>query len=424
MVNSGLTSVAVRLQTRSLRPSADDPTTPNGNDPATVPPATVGEDVARPGDPNGLVLDASAGSGRGRARIVPSPWSGWPAEWDTPLWGGQAQVLSDTAWAALDLNSSVFASMPPYLVDASASLPSDWLTNPQPDVYNCWQDFARQLFWDFQMGEAIVIATSRYANGFPARFFCAEPWTVDVTFDANNRRQYRVGSMLLDPADVLHIRYKSSPTQARGIGPLDVGRTRMIAAAVLARYATEFAMSGGVPPSILTHPEELSSTQVNDLLDQWITSRMDRLGLPAVLSGGVKWEATGVNPLQTAMTELEGFTEARLAVLLGVPPFLLGLPSGGDSMTYSNVTSLFDYHWRAGLKPKADRLLASLANWLTPRGTGLEVNRDEYVRPGPLERAQTWQILVGAGIMTTDEVRAIERFTTTGTYVDTLGVLG
>ena len=83
---------------------------------------------------------------------------------------------------------------------------------------------------------------------------------------------------------------------------------------------------------------------------------------------------------------------SRIAVLLGVPPFLLGLPSGGDSMTYSNVTSLFDYHWRAGLKPKADRVMASLAGWLTPQGhRALEVNRsDEYVRPGPLEQAQTW----------------------------------
>jgi HK97 family phage portal protein len=331
-----------------------------------------------------------------------------------PLWGNQAAILSDTAWAALDLNSSVFASMPPYLVGAAAGLPSDWISNPQPEVYNCWQDFARQLFWDFQMGEAIIICTSRYSNNLPARFFCAEPWAVEIEFDSNHRRQFSINGAVLNPADVLHIPYKISPTQARGIGPLEVGRTRMIAAAVLARYATEFAMSGGIPPSILTHPEELTRKQSNDLLDAWVESRMTRLGLPAVLSGGVQWEATGINPLQTAMVELEGYEEARLAVLLGVPPFLLGLPTGGDSMTYSNVTSLFDYHWRAGLKPKADRLLASLANWLTPRGTQLEVNRDEYVRPGPLERAQTWAILVDKQIMTVEEVRAVERFGKTG----------
>ena len=412
-----------RLDTRGLRPPVD----PNDTVPPASDPGTVGvADTVIPGDPNGFEIVADAGSGRGRATIVPSPWSGWPDEWLTPLWG-HAEDLSDTAWAALDLNSSVFASMPPYLVGASDSLPQEWLANPEPLVYNCWQDFARQFMWDFQTGEAIVYATARYANGFPARFQCLAPWTDDVGFDSLNRRKYQVGSLLLDPADVLHVRYRSSPTVARGIGPLDVGRTRMVAAQVLSRYATNFAMSGGVPASVLKHPDELGSQQIADLLDQWITSRMSNLGLPAVLSGGVEWEATGVNPLQTALTDLAGFEESRIAVLLGVPPFLLGLPSGGDSMTYSNVTSLFDYHWRAGLKPKADRLMSSLAQWLTPRGTELEVNRDEYVRPGPLERAQTWQILVSIGVLSVDEVRQIERFANTGTVTSqpslTSGVL-
>jgi hypothetical protein len=53
--------------------------------------------------------------------------------------------------------------------------------------------------------------------------------------------------------------------------------------------------------------------------------------------------------------ELSQWNESRIAVLLGVPPFLMGLPSGGDSMTYSNVQSLFDYHWRAGLHRRPTR---------------------------------------------------------------------
>ena len=47
-----------------------------------------------------------------------------------------------------------------------------------------------------------------------------------------------------------------------------------------------------------------------------------------------------------------------------------------------------EQHWQAGLKPKADPVVAAISGWALPRGTDLEVNRDEYVRPGPLERAQ------------------------------------
>ena len=55
--------------------------------------------------------------------------------------------------------------MPPYLVGASPSLPADWLNNPDPDLYTSWEEFAKQLFWDYQLGEAFVLATARYANG-------------------------------------------------------------------------------------------------------------------------------------------------------------------------------------------------------------------------------------------------------------------
>jgi hypothetical protein len=49
-----------------------------------------------------------------------------------------------------------------------------------------------------------------------------------------------------------------------------------------------------------------------------------------------------------------------------------------------------------------------------PRGSDIEVNRDEYVRPGPLERAQTWQILIDKGVLDVDQVRQLERFAISG----------
>ena len=85
-------------------------------------------------------------------------------------------------------------------------------------------------------------------------------------------------------------------------------------------------------------------------------------------------------------------------------------------MTYSNVESLFDYHWRAGLKSKVSPVMKAISNWLLPRGTSVEVNRDEYVRPGPLERAQTDQILfaiqdpaTGGRAKELAEIRELER---------------
>jgi HK97 family phage portal protein len=397
------------IEVRQLRPEV-----PNDNDPADNPPATVGPPTARPGDPDGFeIIVGDDGPPRGRTMFTASPWSGWPAEWNTPLLG-QFENLVDTAWMCLDLNSSIISTMPPYATMADGLVASPtWLTNPDPELYTSWDEFAKQLWWDFQMGEAFVICTARFADGYPARFHVLEPWLVDVEMGSDGRRQYRIGT--LDPGDdLLHIRYKSTTSSARGVGPLDAGRSRMVAAGLLQRYASRVFESGGVPYYVIKHPLELTEKQITDLQMQWWTSRMNSLGMPAVLSGGIEVEQLQISPEDMALLDLSRYTDSRIAVLLGVPPFLVGLPAGGDSMTYSNVESLFEYHWRAGLKPKVSPVVHALSQWALPRGTDIEVNRDEYVRPGPYERAQTWQILVDLGVLTPQGVQQLERFAISG----------
>ena len=389
---------------RAIRPPED----PNSNTPGQAAPGTVGPPSAAPGDPDGVIIEPGPPGGPVFPVPRPAAWSGWPAEWNTPDWNTTVGPLADTAWLCLDLNSSILATMPPYLIGAADSLPADWLNNPDPDRYTSWEDFAKQLWWDYQLGETFLLATARYSTGYPARFHALEPWAVQVEMEGAYRR-YLIGGVDVT-ADVLHIRYRTRTTDPRGQGPLDAGRTRLVAAEVLGRYATNLIAGGGVPPSVLEHPDELSSEQAAELQSQWVTARMSALGLPAVLSGGVKWSPTAISPNELGLVELAQFNEARIAVLLGVPPFLVGLPSGGDPMTYSNVSSIFDFHWRAGLRPKAQAVCAALSGWLVPRGTVVEVNRDEYVRPDPKTRAETWNIYLQAGVLTVEQIQAIERF--------------
>jgi HK97 family phage portal protein len=318
----------------------------------------------------------------------------------------------------LDLNSSVLSTMPPYLVGAKPSLNADWLTNPDPSIYTSVEEALKQAFWDFQaVGECFMLSLARYATGWPARWRVLPPWMVSVEMDEGSRR-YRIGDRDRT-GDILHIRYQSTTADAHGHGPLEAGASRLIAAGVLSRYATTLAAGGGIPSSILTHPEELTAEQSLELKAQWVQARLSGIGEPAVLSGGISWEAVQVSPKDMALLELSHFNEARIAVLLGVPPFLVGLPAGGDSMTYSNVSSIFDYHWRAGLRPKAQTVMAALSQWLLPRGTRVELNRDEYVQPGPYERAQTAQLLNsivdarGNPALSVDEIREAERLNNT-----------
>lgn len=397
------------LFTRSIRPPDE---VPNDNDPADVPPATVGDSVYNPGDPHGLTVEGMAGF-TSPPTIVPSAWSGWPADWWTPTWTAAGRRLSGTAWVCVDLNASVLAEMNPYLVNAAPGLDAGWLTNPDPDLYTSWQEFAKQLWWDYQLGEAFVLVTARYHSGWPARFHVVPPWYVNVEMDGG-RRSYSIGRENVT-GDILHIRYQSTVDDAHGHGPLEAGGAMLTAAEVLTRYANTIATNGLIPSSILEAPTQMSPEQAQTLRDDWVAQRAALPGYPAVLSGGLKWTPTQISPKDMALLELSQFTESRIAVMLGVPPFLVGLPSGGDSLTYANVNAIFDYHWRAGLRPKAHAVMAALSGWALPRGTMVEVDQDSYVQPEPLVRAQTYEILNrivdadGQPVLSVDQIREIER---------------
>ncbi len=386
--------------------------TPNAN-PPSVPP-TVGVADYTPGDPHGVMVEGDVVESRSLPSIYPSPWSGWPAEWNVPSWdfGSRFNELVDVAWACLELNASVLSTMPVYRTQGGRVVPSStWMTNPDPTIYTSWHEFAKQLFWDYQLGEAFVLPVARFADGFPMTFRVIPPWMIHVEM-RGGIRQYRLGGVSgPDVSDeILHIRYKSTTDGAHGVGPLEAAGGRMVTAGVLARYVRNVIETGGVPIYTLEADAKLDGTQAQALLTAYMTARASNLGAPAVLDSGLSLKThQSMSPKDMAMLEIAQFTEARIAVLLGVPPFLVGLPSGGDSMTYSNVSSLFDFHDRSSLRPKAAAVMSAMSDWALPGGQKAELNRDEYSRPSFNERAESWVKLVAAGIVSVDEVRAAER---------------
>ena len=270
------------------------------------------------------------------------------------------------------------------------------------------------MFWEYQLCETFLLPTAFYEDGRPARFHVVPGWMVNVDMTADGRR-YSIGAMDVT-GQIRHIAYKMAAGEAHGHGPLEAGAGRLVAARALARYATNLATSGAIPNAVLKHPGNLTAAQAEDLKWQWVEARVSSMGLPAVLSGGVDFETIQLSPADMALLDLSKFNESRIAVLLGVPPNLVGLPSGGDPLTYTNTQWIFVFHWRAGLSPKASAVMSALSPWLLPPGTTVELNRDEYTKPELKERAETWAILngirdtEGRPVLSRDEIRQLERY--------------
>jgi phage portal protein BeeE len=374
------------------------------------PPSSVGPPGYTPGDPDGVEYDPpSPILNRGFPTLEPSPWSGWPSEWNTAF-TQKATPLVDTAWMAIDLQSSILSTLPTYLERNSQTIPPRaWMQNPNSDRYDSWAEFAKDLFWDYHIGEAFVLAESRGSDGFPNRLWAVPPYYVVVKFDANFNRTYSIGSKQIDPADILHIRYKTMPWQPRGLGPLDADAPRAVVAGLLLKLTQRIAEQGGTPLYWLQADRKIDRGDATALLDEWVDSRIRNTGRPALLGQGVTANTLPTSTREMALLELGQWTESRIAKAYGVPAPLMDLPSM-NTMTYANISQLFDFHDRSSLRPKGKRIMAALSGWLLPRGTLMHLDSDEYTRPGMLERAQAyafWNQIPGA--ITGPDVRHLER---------------
>ena len=112
-----------------------------------------------------------------------------------------------------------------------------------------------------------------------------------------------------------------------------------------------------------------------------------------------------MTPKDLDFVEAKNAAAREIALALGVPPLLLGIP--GDN-TYSNYAEANSALWRQTIIPLVERIALQLGNWLSP-GFGNEALRliaDTDQSPAlAAEKDALWKRLEGASFLTTDEKR-------------------
>lgn len=367
----------------------------------------------RPGVEGAFDIEGEVPEQRSLAVPLPSPWSGYPANWEPPGWQINAGVnkLVDIAWQCLDLQSNIVSAMPVYQTKKGKIIdPEEWMNNPDPAIYTCWQEFAKQLFWDFQMGEAFVLPMAfNSSTGKPSQFRVIPPFMISADMKAGTRT-YKLGSLDVTN-EILHLRYSSTTADARGHGPLEIAGAKMTQIALLQKYGNSLAETGGVPLYWIGVERRLQKSEATDLLEQWIETRTANAGHPAILGSGASLnQARTMDAKEMGLLEISQFSESRIAGLLGVPPFLVGLAGASGSLTYSNIADLFDFHDRSSLRPKTRMIMESLSAWALPRGRAAEFNRDDYTRLPFDKRVAAYKTLIEMDVLTNDEVRIMERY--------------
>jgi phage portal protein BeeE len=128
-------------------------------------------------------------------------------------------------------------------------------------------------------------------------------------------------------------------------------------------------------------------------------------GRPLLLEGGLDWKSMSMTPKDLDFMEAKHGAAREIALALGVPPMLLGIP--GDN-TFSNYQEANKTFWRQTVLPLAQRVTTALGDWLAPAwGEKLHLQIDPDGIPALSSEQDTlWTRLNAANFLTLDEKRA------------------
>lgn len=128
-------------------------------------------------------------------------------------------------------------------------------------------------------------------------------------------------------------------------------------------------------------------------------------GRPLLLEGGLDWKPLSLSPKDMDFIEAKNAAAREIALAMGVPPMLLGIP--GDN-TYSNYQEANRSFWRQSVLPLANRTAKAMSAWLAPAfGGGLELRPDlDQIEALTVEREALWARLERSSFLTQNEKRA------------------
>ncbi len=128
-------------------------------------------------------------------------------------------------------------------------------------------------------------------------------------------------------------------------------------------------------------------------------------GRPLLLEGGLDWKAMSLSPKDMDFIEAKYVAAREIALALGVPPMLLGIPGDNTFANYQEANRTF---WRQTVLPLVGRTSKALAGWL---GEGVELRPDlDKIEALSVEREALWERVRKADFLTVNEKRAAVGF--------------
>ncbi|WP_025031732.1 phage portal protein, partial [Nitratireductor aquibiodomus] len=129
-----------------------------------------------------------------------------------------------------------------------------------------------------------------------------------------------------------------------------------------------------------------------------------RAGRPLLLEGGLDWKAMSLSPRDMDFMAAKNGAARDIALAIGVPPMLLGIP--GDN-TYANYQEANRAFYRLTVLPLVGRVAKEFSAWLQPVfGAGVRLWYDaDGIEGLAAEREALWSRVGAADFLSDEEKR-------------------
>ena len=231
--------------------------------------------------------------------------------------------------------------------------------------------------------------------------------------------EYTVGGRSIRLADsavpgmraVFHMRQFHADNDHYGMSPLEAASTAIDLHNTAVRWNQALLDNSARPSGALVYTARdgnLTAEQYERLKSELVEGFQGsaNAGRPLLLEGGLDWKSMSLSPKDMDFIEARHTAAREIALALGVPPMLLGIP--GDN-TYSNMAEAQRMFWRQTVLPLVERTAKALNHWLAPAfGDTLDLRPDLDQLPALApEREALWSSLEKTSFLTDNEKRAL-----------------
>lgn len=293
----------------------------------------------------------------------------------------------------------------------ASDTPQHALVHTAPNAYQTPFVFKQMMGAQCSMWGNFFAPVIRSKGGDPLELAPVQARDVTVNFDvATRRKRVKVGGMLLDDAEVIHIPALGWDGLV-GLSPIAQARNAIGNALAADEFMRNFVENGTKLAGVLEHPGTLGEDALKHLRDSWTSIYAGSLnaGKVAILEEAMKFKELTM-PLEDAQfIESRKFSVTDIARIFRVPPHMIG---DLEKATFSNIEHQsieFVTHtlmpWLVRIEEEFNRKLFTAAE---RSRFYVKFNVDALQRGDMKTRFEAYRIGREASFMCPDDIRALE----------------